>query len=187
MWGCGNNTLGQQGSGDSLTGFNTFTKRADNISLVTCSDDTTWYVTNDNKLYGCGYNASGQQGISNTTYVRNFTKRAENALKAVCSDTLTLYITKSNDLYYTGYLGGYQYGGNEAPDGISSFTLIESNIKDTVTAYDHYFSYDTYNEVSMGVTWYLTTSSELFGMGYNDSGQQGNNTTSTVLEFTKRP
>ena len=33
-----------------------FTKRAENVKTVSCSQDTTWYIDNNN-LYGCGYNS----------------------------------------------------------------------------------------------------------------------------------
>ena len=87
LYGCGENRYGQQGSGTSGSGQQgygipdgsakvlTFTKRASNVKEVSCSDGTTWYIDNNNNLYGCGSNSSGQQGSGNTTSVKTFTKR----------------------------------------------------------------------------------------------------------------
>jgi len=36
------------------------------------------------------------------------------------------------------------------------------------------------------VTWYLTTSGDLYGCGNNNYGQQGSGDTTDVLTFTKR-
>ena len=36
-------------------------------------------------------------------------------------------------------------------------------------------------------TWFLTNSGELYGCGQNDFGQQGNESTTNVNTFTKRP
>lgn len=82
LYGCGQNTYGQQGSGSSGSSakVTTFTKRAENIKQVVCSIGTTWYITNDDKLYGCGRNDWGQQGNGTSgsgTNVTTFTKRAD--------------------------------------------------------------------------------------------------------------
>ena len=53
----------------------TFTKRASNVKTVSCSDDTTWYIDNNNDLYGCGSGSYGRQGSGNTSNVLTFTKR----------------------------------------------------------------------------------------------------------------
>uniref|UniRef100_UPI0025E8CD9B hypothetical protein n=1 Tax=uncultured Parasutterella sp. TaxID=1263098 RepID=UPI0025E8CD9B len=60
------------GSTDDVT---TFTKRADNVAQVVCSEGTTWYLNKSGELYGCGKGDYGQQGNGSTGYVKVFTKR----------------------------------------------------------------------------------------------------------------
>ena len=53
-----------------------FTKRASNVKEVACSEDTTWYIdNNNNKLYGCGSGFCGQQGSGDTESVLTFTEK----------------------------------------------------------------------------------------------------------------
>ena len=70
----GNNNFGNQGSGGSGNRNNvlTFTKRAENVKEVKCSDYTTWYIDLDNNLYGCGRGDFGQQGSGDTNNVLTF-------------------------------------------------------------------------------------------------------------------
>ena len=77
LYGCGEGA--PQGSGYTAD-VTTFTKRADNVKQVACSDYTTWYITNDSgwslpSLYGCGVNNKGQQGSGDTTSVLVFTRK----------------------------------------------------------------------------------------------------------------
>lgn len=105
LYGCGTCYSGVQGDGknninDKVTSF---TLRATNVSYVACSHYTTWYITNDEDLYGCGSGSDGQQGNgSNSDYVTTFTKRAENVSFITCSADTTWYITKSGELYGCG-------------------------------------------------------------------------------------
>ena len=52
----------------------TFTKKAENVKDVSCSNYHSVYVSNNNDLYGCGNNTHGQQGIGVTENVLTFTK-----------------------------------------------------------------------------------------------------------------
>ena len=36
---------------------------------------TTWYIDNNNNLYGCGNNSYGVQGSGNTSHVYTFTEK----------------------------------------------------------------------------------------------------------------
>ena len=46
------------------------------VAQVACSRATTWYLTADGDLYGCGNGGSGQQGSGGTSNVTTFTKIA---------------------------------------------------------------------------------------------------------------
>ena len=65
-----------QGVG-TVTDAMTFTAQYEVIEIakVVCSEYTTWVVTTDGKLFGCGDNDYGQQGSGDTTGVTTFTQR----------------------------------------------------------------------------------------------------------------
>ena len=125
LYGCGYSSYGQQGSGTS--GYSakvlTFTKRASNVKEVSCSDATTWYIDNNNDLYGCGNN-SGNQGSGDTTDVLTFTKRASNVKAVSCSEDTTWYIDNNNDLYGCGGNGSGQQGSGDTSI-VETFTKRE--------------------------------------------------------------
>lgn len=60
LYGCGNNTYGQQGNG-SKDNVLVFTKRADNVDKVSCSGSVVWYITKSGELYGCGSNLDNRE------------------------------------------------------------------------------------------------------------------------------
>ena len=173
LYGCGYGFEGQQGSGASGSSANvlTFTKRASNVKTVSCSQFTTWYIDNNNDLYGCGDNDSGQQGSGNASRVRTFTKRASNVKEVICPSSVTWYIDTSNNLYGCGN----NYNGNQGSGNTSyvyTFTKRAENVK-TVSC-------------SGSVTWYIDNNNDLYGCGKNSTGNQGSGDTSNVLTFTKR-
>ena len=172
LYGCGYNEYGQQGSGTSGSSANVlvFTKRAENVKEVSCSSNTTWYIDNNNDLYGCGYNY-GNQGSGNSSDVSVFTKRASNVKTVSCTDYTTWYIDNNNDLYGCGDNDNGQQGSGDR-NNVETFTKRASNVK-TVSC-------------SRGTTWYIDTSNNLYGCGYGEYGQQGSEDTSDVLMFTKR-
>ena len=75
LWGCGINTYGQQGSGDTNS-VATFTKRLEDVKHVDCrGGNTTFAVKTDGTLWGCGRNNYGQQGSGDENNVLTFTER----------------------------------------------------------------------------------------------------------------
>ena len=177
IYGCGHNNYGQQGSGDSgdtTERVLTFTKRASNVKDVICSDRTTWYIDNNNNLYGCGHNYFGQQGSGDTTDVLTFTKRASNVKDVICSNYTTWYIDNNNNLYGCGYNSTGQQGSGGTTN-VLTFTKRASNVKDVIcTNY---------------TTWYIDNNNNLYGCGDNYYGQQGSGDSgygNYVSTFTKR-
>ena len=126
LYGCGRNTNGQQGSGTSGSSTNVlvFTKRASNVKEVSCSANTTWYIDNNNNLYGCGRNDYGQQGPGNTSNVSVFTKRASNVKEVSCSMYTTWYIDNNNNLYGCGRGYDGQQGSGDTSN-VLTFTKRE--------------------------------------------------------------
>ena len=138
---------------------------------VVCSDNITWYVTNDGNLYGCGINSNGQQGSGDTTNVKTFTQRATNVKMVACSDSITWYVTNDGNLYGCG---GNTYGQQGSGDttSVTTFTQRATNVKQVAC--------------STNTTWYVTNDDDLYGCGINSNGQQGSGDTTTVKTFTKR-
>jgi alpha-tubulin suppressor-like RCC1 family protein len=101
LYGCGWGRYGNQGDGSSGSSNNvlTFTKRASNVAKVKANYYTTWYLTKDGDLYGCGAGSLGQQGNGDTSNVTTFTKRASNVLDFDASGETTWYINSNGDLY----------------------------------------------------------------------------------------
>ena len=152
----------------------TFTKRAENVKQVSCSENTTWYIDNNNDLYGCGYSNYGQQGSGNTTNVKTFTKRAENVKQVSCSKYTTWYIDNNNELYGCGwgYYGNQGSGGSGKTENVLTFTKRAENAKEV--------------SCSDFTTWYIDNNNDLYGCGSNNYGQQGSGDKNIVLTFTKR-
>lgn len=172
LYGCGNAGDGAQGNGYTGTQYNVskFTKRAENVKYVTCSDYTTWYIDNNNDLYGTGRNEYGQQGLGSTTDASSFTKRASNVKDIKCSLNTTWYLDNDNNLYGCGQNNyGQQGSGNTTQ--INTFTKRAENIKSFTC--------------SLNTTFYIDSSNDLYGCGDNRYGQQGNGNTTNVLTFTK--
>ena len=176
LYGCGLNDYGGQGSGESgnTSHVTVFTKRAENVKDFCCSRLTTWYIDNNNDLYGCGYNFRGQQGSGDTTNVLTFTKRASNVREVVCTEYITWYIDNNNNLYGCGNNGyGQQSAGEPANiPYVLTFTKRASNVREVVcTEY---------------TTWYIDNNNNLYGCGESGQGQQGSGNGNYVSVFTKR-
>ena len=170
LYGCGSNTFGQQGNG-TTNAVKTFTKLADGVKDVACSDNTTFYLTTTGELYGCGYNNHGQQGDGTTNNVLTFTKRADGVKDVACSNSTTFYLTTTGELYGCGHNESGKQGDGTTTD-VKTFTKRADGVKDVAC--------------SNNTTFYITTTGELYGCGANGDGQQGNGTTNAVKTFTKR-
>ena len=97
LWGCGDNSYGQLGLGD--TNYSTvFTKlfaSTNDIKTIYCGSEYTIVLKNDGTLWGCGYNNYGQLGLGDTTNRKTFTQITANAndIKYFANNYPTLPIT----------------------------------------------------------------------------------------------
>lgn len=177
LYGCGSSYCGQQGDNNaenSYVNINIFTKRADNVAYITCSDTTTWYITKSGELFGCGNGYYGQQGNGSTNHVLIFTKRADNVKYVSCDSLVTWYLGINGELFGCGDNNYSNQGaGSSASAKIYNFTKRASNVKKFICEND--------------TTWYINNSLELYGCGANYYGQQGGGDTSQyVYTFTKK-
>ena len=171
-----------QGVG-TITGEMTFTAEYEMIEIasVSCSNHTTWVVTTDGKLFGCGSNISGQQGDGTTTNVTTFTQRlSDQTIASVsCSENSTWAVTTDGKLFGCGSnISGQQ--GDGTTTNVTTFTqcLSDQTIASVSCAGN--------NTTGRGTTWAVTTDGKLFGCGNNLGGQQGDGTTTDVTTFTQR-
>lgn len=148
-----------------------FVKIADNVKDISSSGSTTFYITNDGYLYGCGVNTKNQQGNGSTSTVTKFAKKAENVKSVYCSTDTTFYITNDGELFGCGS-GSNGQQGNGGTSNVTVFTKRADNVQSV--------------SCSTTSTFYLSNNGELYGCGKNSSGQQGDGTTTDVTTFTKR-
>ena len=136
---------------------------------------TSWILSSDGKLFGCGRNNYGQQGDGTTTDVTTFTQRlaGERIVDVACSISTTWAITEDGKLFGCGKNNFNQQGDGTTTD-VTTFTqrLAGERIVDVSTS-----DYATFG---------ITMDGKLFGCGRNDYGQQGDGTTTDVTTFTQR-
>lgn len=175
IFGCGSNSYGQLGESDVTTSITTFTQRLSNetISKVITSGNTTWAITTDGRLFGCGQGIYGQQGSGGTTNVNTFTQRliGETVKDVACAYNTTWVVTTDGKLYGCGE-GLYGQQGNGSTNNVTTFTQRLSG--------------ETINKIvcSSETTWAITTDGKLFGCG--TGGRQGDGASDDVLTFTQR-
>ena len=185
VYGCGQNTYGNQGSGTSGSGTDvtTFTDRTPTDKVVTqvaCSTNTTWIVTQDGKVYGCGANFYGQQSsgaYGSGAHISTFTDRTPTdkvVTQVACSDNTTWILTTDGKVYGCGYSGYGQQGSRDITVNVVTFT--DRTPTDKVV---------TQVACSDNTTWILTTDGKVYGCGANFYGQQSSGTTN-VATFTQR-
>ena len=167
LYGMGYNDQGQQGN-DNGAFVKTPTQIGSTLGTITdvvCSAQTTFFLTSDGKLYGMGYNYSGQQGDGTTTDVKTPTQIGSTLgtiTDVVCSNGATFFLTSDGKLYGIGVNRQYQQGDGTNTD-VTTPTQIGSSL-----------GVITDVACSDSTTFFLTSDGKLYGMGYNDQGQQGN-------------
>ncbi len=188
LYGSGDNQHGQQGNVDTKRNVRTFTQRLPDLTVksVVCSDYTTWVITTDGKLYGCGANGVGQQGSGDYADVTTFTQRLPDLTIAsvACSSDTTWVVTTDGKLYGCGFNGDGQQGiDDQYLPAVKVFTQKKYN------SYSGVFEPIT-NAKSVAcsddATWYVTTDGKLYACGCNGNGQQGIGTTSSEDRFRER-
>lgn len=164
LYGCGNNYNGQQSNGESGSGayVTTFTKRASDVKDFVTDGYVSWYIDNNDDLYGCGNNQYGAFGNGTTENVITFTKRAENVRYIAGSSTMTIIIDNNNDLYMSGS-NNYGAQGSGDTTNVTTLTKRASNVKKAKYSYS---------------CCYTTFDGELYTCGRNIYGQLGIGTVS---------
>ena len=178
LWGCGDNSSGQLGLGDTTnrTTFTQITTNTDDIKQIYCGGAYTFILKNNGTLWVCGWNNVGQLGLGDTTNRTTFTQvttNADNIKEIYCGGNHTLILKNDNTLWSCGYNASGQLGlGNTTHR--YTFTQITTNADDIKSVYCGYSH-----------TLILKNDGTLRGCGANNYGQLGLGDTAERHTFTQ--
>ena len=166
LWGCGWNTYGQLGLGDttSRTTLTQITANTNDIKSVYCGYKHTIILKNDGTLWGCGNNEYGQLGLGDTTNRKTFiqiTTNTDNIKSVYCGGYYTLILKNNGTLWGCGYNNEGQLGLGDSSDR-NIFTQITKNTDNIKLVYCG--GYHTFISKNDGTLW---------GCGANGYGQLG--------------
>jgi alpha-tubulin suppressor-like RCC1 family protein len=151
VYAAGSNEYGQLGIENYNENLNTFTRLLDpetgdyltNVKLISCVDISSFYVTNENKLYGFGSNEFGQLGLSDQTTLTYSTPQlvngtfSSNIIQIAKNNDgwdrnfLTLVLTEEGRIYYAGIYSRYGFIPYPNP--------INTNIKKIIYSGERYW------------------------------------------------
>lgn len=176
----GYNSNGQLGLGhkEHITAFTEVTDIPDNIKNIDCAGSNSAILTEDGKLYTCGYNYYGQLGLglpmNSDNDVSKFTlvPDIENVKKVSYGGSHCLILLENGDVYGAGYNGNGQLGIYNTTNK-NVFTKISySNVKDISCGGSHSVIIDSSYRIRVaGYNYYGQ-------LGIGDSGRNAQNQTS---------
>ena len=142
LWGCGGNSYGQLGLGDT-TNRNIFTKittNVDNIKSVCCGYNHTLILKDDGTLWGCGRNDYGQLGLGDTNHRYTFTQvtiNVDNIKEIYRGGDHTFILKNDNTLWGCGYNKYGQLGLGDTNHRYT-FTQVTINVDNIKSLPDQY-------------------------------------------------
>ena len=166
LWGCGQNTYGQLGLGDTTDRytFTQITTNADNIKSVCCGNEHTFILKNDGTLWGTGYNGDSRLGLGDTISRNTFTQITTNVddiKKIYCGGYHTFILKNDGTLWGCGQNTHGQLGLGDKTNR-SIFTQITTNVDDIKEIYCGAYH-----------TLMLKNDGTLWGCGHNSDGRLG--------------
>ena len=171
---CGNNGYGRLGVGSTKNRISTPTEvplpGGVKIKEVIGNSYTTYYITENGRVYACGYNYYGQLGVGSTEeniYTATEVPLPEGVkIKEVIYDSnITRYIDENGKEYVCGdnKYGNLEIDSTESKIYTATETIISTGM--SIKKKDkYYFDYSTS---------YLTENGEVYARGYNGCGELG--------------
>jgi alpha-tubulin suppressor-like RCC1 family protein len=166
LYGIGDNVYGQLGIGDDTSNQFSFIKIAENVKDVFATSETTFYIDNNDYLYGAGYDNRGCLGNGYPSgYVKTFSRLSSEKIKDFkCYSGVSWFLTQSNDLYGCGW-SQYNNQGTNVYNPTSSLQVDSWTKRASGVVKFDCGSY--YNTV------YLSESGDLYGAGtFADIGRK---------------
>ena len=200
VYSCGYNEAGQLGLNDTINrsvptlittttvggtpiAFNNLT-----ITAIAGGDNLSLFLTNDGKVYVCGFNSEGQLGLNDTTNrsiptlittttvggtPTAFNNLTISAIK--CSGFHSLFITNGGKVYSCGRNVEGQLGLNDTTNRSIPTLITTTTVGGTPTAFNNL----TITAIACGGTHslFLTNDGKVYGCGRNANGELGLNDT----------
>ena len=178
LWGCGDNSYGQLGLGDTnnrIT-FTQITTNTDDIKEIYCGAYHTFILKNDGTLWSCGGNNYGQLGLGDTTNRTTFTQVTTNAdnVKSVYCGYYHTFILKNDGTLWSCGFNDYGSLGLGDTGYRTTFTQVTTNADDIKEVYCSFYH-----------TIILKNDGTLWGCGYNGDGQFGLGNIGSSTTFTQ--
>ena len=175
LWSCGYGGNGRLGLGDenSRTTFTIINSNPGNIKSICCGTYHTLILKNDDTLWGCGSNGSGQLGLGSTNSSNVFTKITNNVKLADCGYEHTVILKNDGTLWGCGTNDSGQLGlGDESSR--KTFTIIGINTNYIKSIY-----------CGIYYTFILKNDGTLWSCGNNNYSQLGLGDSTRRKTFTK--
>ena len=175
LWGCGRNSEGQLGLGDTKgrATFTTIDTNPGNIKSIHCSSSSTLILQNNGILWGCGANDKGQLGLGDKAEITTFTKITDNVKLVNCGYNHTIILKNDGTLWGCGdnQYGQLGLGDTNSRNAFTQITTNVDNVKSVHCEYRH--------------TFILKKDGTLWGCGNNNGtlglGDRTNRTTFTQV------
>jgi alpha-tubulin suppressor-like RCC1 family protein len=182
VYGCGLNTSGELGLGNTTspvstpTLLNTSPFNTVTISAISAAGNYTLFLTNTGRVYGCGLNTSGELGLGNTTSPVStptlidsspFNTLTISAIATGCT-AHSIFLTNTGRVYACGN-NGYGKLGTGNTTNQSTPTLLNTSPFNTLTI----------TSIACGSfhTLFITNTGRVYSTGYNGFGELGHGDT----------
>ena len=159
--GCGYNTQGQLGIGNTTQQTSIVNIPISNVKEVVCGGYHTMFLLNDGTVKGCGRNSEGQLGIGNITNQLNIVNiPISNVKEVICGGNHTIFLMNDGTVRGCGANNYGQLGIGNTTNQTSIVNIPNiSNVKDIICGNNH--------------TMFLLNDGTVKGCGRNLEGQLG--------------
>ena len=174
IWGCGYNSYGQLGLGDT-TNRKTFAiiSNVNDVKSIYCGDSCTFMLKNDGTLWGTGYNGDGKLGLGDKSNRTVFTKITDDVKSVSCGYYHTFILKNDGTLWGCGENAYGQLGLGGGSDQ-TTFIQVTTNVDDIKSVH-----------CGGRFTLMLKNDGTLWTCGHNGYGQLGLGNTSDKATFTQ--